>query len=132
VEKELTTRMDKEPSTRVEKELTTRMDKEPSTRVEKEPTTRADKEPTTKVDKESTPFFCEELLFSQERDRQPIVKFYRQSDTVHISRLIPRNKHFHVVCMRENKKKSPEKATDWSGSKMAVYPSKPCVLGINR
>jgi hypothetical protein len=46
-------------------------------------------------------FFCKELLFSQERNRQPTLKFYRHHHTVHTYRLIPRNKHFCVLYHRE-------------------------------
>jgi hypothetical protein len=77
-------------------------------------------------------FFFKELLFSQERDRQTIVKFYRQSDTVHSDRLVPRNKRFHVVCIRENKKKARKKRLIGVVAKVAVYPIKLCVLGINQ
>jgi hypothetical protein len=72
-----------------------------------------------------------ELLFSQERDRQPTIKFYRQRDTAHIYQLIPRNKYFHVVCIRERKKKALKKHLIGVVSKVVVYPSKPCVLGIS-
>jgi hypothetical protein len=56
------------------------------------------------------PLFLEKkLLFSQERDRQPIVKLYRHHDTVYIYGLISKNKYFHVVCIRESKKKALKK-----------------------
>jgi hypothetical protein len=51
------------------------------------------------------PFFCEELLISQNRDGQPTVKFYRQHDVMHIYRLVPRNKHFYNIGGRERYKK---------------------------
>jgi hypothetical protein len=43
-------------------------------------------------------FFLKELLISQNRDREPTIKFYMQHYTMYIYRLIPRNKHIYAVC----------------------------------
>jgi hypothetical protein len=73
-------------------------------------------------------FYVKSCLFL----RQPIVKFYRHHDTVHIYRLISRNKHFHVVCFRESIKKAPKKRLTGVVSKERVHSRKPNVLGISR
>jgi hypothetical protein len=51
-----------------------------------------------------------ELLISQDRLRQPTVKFHRHRDEVHIYRLIHINKYFYVVCGRERYEKLPPKS----------------------
>jgi hypothetical protein len=56
----------------------------------------------------SPPFFFKELLISQNRDGQTTVKFYRQHNVIHSYRLIPRIKHFYVVCGRERSEKHPK------------------------
>jgi hypothetical protein len=77
-------------------------------------------------------FFVKSFFFFSILDRQPTVKIYRQNDTMHIYRLIPRNKHFHVVCIREGKNKPPK--SDWLEwyQKKTTYSPKPNVLGISR
>jgi hypothetical protein len=56
-------------------------------------------------------------VISQNWDGQPIVKFYRHLNAMHIYRMIPRNKYFDVVCDHERSEKPPIKATNWSGIK---------------
>jgi hypothetical protein len=78
------------------------------------------------------PFFCKELLISQNRDGQPTVKFLRHQVKMHIYRLMPRNKHFYVVCFRERYEKPPKKRLIGVLSKMASHPSKSGFLGVSR
>jgi hypothetical protein len=76
--------------------------------------------------------FWKELLFSQERDKQPTVKFDIKDNVMHIYLMIPRNKHFHVVCICESKKKAPQKRLIGVVSKKRVHSRKPNFLGISR
>ncbi|SAM09261.1 hypothetical protein [Absidia glauca] len=50
----------------------------------------------------------EELLISQNRDRQPAFKFHIQHNEMYIYRLIPRIMHVYVVCDRKRSEKPPK------------------------
>jgi hypothetical protein len=79
-----------------------------------------------------TSIFYRELLISQNWDGQPIVKFHRKHNAMHIYRMIPRNKHFDVLCGHERHEKPLQKRPIGVVSKMARYTRKSDFLGIRR
>jgi hypothetical protein len=78
-------------------------------------------------------FFFEVLLISQNRDRQPTVKFHRQHDKMHIYWLMPRNKHLYVVCSRECSDKPPKSAQlEWYQKWQVIQGNQAFFVSVDR